>query len=150
MPSLHVTDCWNSKFLAGEMLHVAEAFIDKKYHPTVICRGIFFMMFILSCWVCINFNIDLRSFAFAAYNKALEDALAVLDKISMSIDVNDRKLHNCSLFLHLINIHAYSFTGIGVFKSHNGRLGFNSRPPLCNNNIESRNFQLFIRIYNFF
>lgn len=23
--------------LAGEMLHVAEAFIDKKYHPTVIC-----------------------------------------------------------------------------------------------------------------
>lgn len=29
---------------------------------------------------------------YAAYNKALEDALAVLDKISMSIDVNDRKL----------------------------------------------------------
>ncbi|KAI3822650.1 hypothetical protein L1987_10245 [Smallanthus sonchifolius] len=51
--------------LAGEMLHVAEAFIDKKYHPTVICR---------------------------AYNKALEDALAVLDKISMSIDVNDRSM----------------------------------------------------------
>ena len=24
---------------AGEMLHVAEAFIDKRYHPTVICRG---------------------------------------------------------------------------------------------------------------
>jgi len=24
---------------AGEMLHVAEAFIDKNYHPTVICRG---------------------------------------------------------------------------------------------------------------
>ncbi|KAJ0432018.1 putative chaperonin Cpn60/TCP-1 family, groEL-like equatorial domain superfamily [Helianthus annuus] len=52
--------------LAGEMLHVAEAFIDKKYHPTVICQ---------------------------AYIKALEDALAVLDKISMSIDVNDRKLY---------------------------------------------------------
>ncbi|GJS71153.1 T-complex protein 1 subunit gamma [Tanacetum coccineum] len=51
--------------LAGEMLHVAEAFIDKKYHPTVICR---------------------------AYVKALEDALAVLDKISMSIDVNDRSM----------------------------------------------------------
>ncbi|KAI3738639.1 hypothetical protein L2E82_28686 [Cichorium intybus] len=47
------------------MLHVAEAFIDKKYHPTVICR---------------------------AYNKAFEDALAVLDKISMSIDVNDRSM----------------------------------------------------------
>lgn len=25
--------------LAGEMLHVAEEFIDKNYHPTVICRG---------------------------------------------------------------------------------------------------------------
>ncbi|XP_073008595.1 T-complex protein 1 subunit gamma [Typha latifolia] len=49
--------------LAGEMLHVAEAFIDKNYHPTVICR---------------------------AYNKALEDAIAVLDKIAMPIDVNDR------------------------------------------------------------
>ncbi|KAL7083926.1 hypothetical protein ACP275_14G192200 [Erythranthe tilingii] len=44
--------------LAGEMLHVAEAFIDKKYHPTVICR-------------------------------ALEDAVAVLDKIAMTVDVND-------------------------------------------------------------
>ncbi|KAG2245707.1 hypothetical protein Bca52824_085335 [Brassica carinata] len=49
--------------LAGEMLHVAEAFIEKSYHPTVICR---------------------------AYNKALEDAIAVLDKIAMSVDVNDR------------------------------------------------------------
>ncbi|KMT13970.1 hypothetical protein BVRB_4g078030 [Beta vulgaris subsp. vulgaris] len=49
--------------LAGEMLHVAEEFIDKSYHPTVICR---------------------------AYSKALEDALAVLDKIAMSIDVEDR------------------------------------------------------------
>ncbi|KAK4353491.1 hypothetical protein RND71_029009 [Anisodus tanguticus] len=50
-------------FHAGEMLHVAEAFIDKKYHPTVICR---------------------------AYAKALEDAVAVLDKIAMTIDVEDR------------------------------------------------------------
>ncbi|KAI8526963.1 hypothetical protein RHMOL_Rhmol12G0039600 [Rhododendron molle] len=49
--------------LAGEMLHVAEAFIDKRFHPTVICR---------------------------AYSKALEDAIAVLDKIAMPIDVNDR------------------------------------------------------------
>ncbi|GAY66308.1 hypothetical protein CUMW_247690 [Citrus unshiu] len=49
--------------LAGEMLHVAEEFIDKNYHPTVICR---------------------------AYNKALEDAVAVLDKIAMPIDTNDR------------------------------------------------------------
>ncbi|KAK9937559.1 hypothetical protein M0R45_014338 [Rubus argutus] len=49
--------------LAGEMLHVAEAFIDQHFHPTVICR---------------------------AYNKALEDAIAVLDKIAMTIDVTDR------------------------------------------------------------
>ncbi|KAL2563087.1 hypothetical protein AAZX31_20G201200 [Glycine max] len=49
--------------LAGEMLHVAEALIDKNYHPTVICR---------------------------AYDKALEDAIAVLDKIAMPVDANDR------------------------------------------------------------
>ncbi|XP_010464158.1 PREDICTED: T-complex protein 1 subunit gamma-like [Camelina sativa] len=49
--------------LAGELLHVAESFIEKSYHPTVICR---------------------------AYIKALEDAIAVLDKIAMPIDVNDR------------------------------------------------------------
>ncbi|GJN38566.1 hypothetical protein PR202_gb27621 [Eleusine coracana subsp. coracana] len=49
--------------LAGEMLHVAQAFIDKSYHPTVICR---------------------------AYTKALDDAIAVLDKIAMPVDVNDR------------------------------------------------------------
>ncbi|GJV65619.1 T-complex protein 1 subunit gamma [Tanacetum coccineum] len=47
------------KFPTGEMLHVVKAFIDKKYHPTVICR---------------------------AYVNALEDALAVLDKISMFVD----------------------------------------------------------------
>ncbi|XP_010253940.1 PREDICTED: T-complex protein 1 subunit gamma-like isoform X1 [Nelumbo nucifera] len=49
--------------LAGEMLHVSEACIEKNYHPSVICR---------------------------AYNQALEDAIAVLDKIAMSVDVNDR------------------------------------------------------------
>lgn len=32
---------------AGEMLHVAEAFIDKNYHPTVICRGKIEITFIL-------------------------------------------------------------------------------------------------------
>ena len=26
-------------FAAGEMLYVAESFIEKAYHPTVICRG---------------------------------------------------------------------------------------------------------------
>ncbi|XP_019149733.1 PREDICTED: T-complex protein 1 subunit gamma [Ipomoea nil] len=49
--------------LGGEMLHVAEAFIDKNYHPTVICQ---------------------------AYNRALEDAVTVLEKIAMTIDVKDR------------------------------------------------------------
>ena len=79
------------------MLHVAEAFIDKKYHPTVICRGI-----VAVIWKVVLFN-WLHSFSFifltssklmcfAAYNKALEDALAVLDKIAMPIDVTDRKL----------------------------------------------------------
>lgn len=28
---------------------------------------------------------------YVAYSKALEDAIAVLDKIAMSVDVNDRK-----------------------------------------------------------
>lgn len=51
--------------LAGEMLYVAEPFIDKGYHPTVICR---------------------------AYNKALEDAVAALDKIAIPIDINDRQM----------------------------------------------------------
>lgn len=51
--------------LAGEMLYVAESFIEKGYHPTVICR---------------------------AYNKALEDAIAALDKIARPIDVTDRQM----------------------------------------------------------
>ncbi|GJP37135.1 hypothetical protein CLOM_g12351 [Closterium sp. NIES-68] len=50
--------------LAGEMLHVAEPFLEKGFHPTVICR---------------------------AYTKALDDAIAVIDKIAFKIDVNDRK-----------------------------------------------------------
>lgn len=39
-----------------------------------------------------------------AYNKALEDAIAVLDKIAMSVDVNDRK------FLAYGNYHPFSFS----------------------------------------
>ncbi|KAJ8750494.1 hypothetical protein K2173_015639 [Erythroxylum novogranatense] len=35
--------------LAGEMLHVAEAFIDKNYHPTVICRGATMLGLVKSC-----------------------------------------------------------------------------------------------------
>ncbi|KAL5576823.1 hypothetical protein UlMin_018522 [Ulmus minor] len=48
-------------FDIDEMLHVAEAFIDKSYHPTII-----------------------------SYIKALEDVVVVLDKISMPIDTKDR------------------------------------------------------------
>ncbi|CAI5526330.1 unnamed protein product, partial [Closterium sp. Naga37s-1] len=50
--------------LAGEMLHVAEPFLEKGFHPTVICR---------------------------AYTKALDDAIAVIDKVAFKIDVNNRK-----------------------------------------------------------
>ncbi|KAK1398369.1 T-complex protein 1 subunit gamma [Heracleum sosnowskyi] len=50
-------------FLLVRCFMLLEAFIDKSYHPTVICR---------------------------AYNKALEDALVVLEKIAVSIDVNDQ------------------------------------------------------------
>ena len=38
--ALTVTDFFFLIPTAGEMLHVAEAFIEKSYHPTVICRGI--------------------------------------------------------------------------------------------------------------
>ncbi|KAK9750676.1 hypothetical protein RND81_02G213000 [Saponaria officinalis] len=60
--------------LAGEMLHVAEDFINKNYHPTVICRELSGM----------------EGVCFTAYSKSLEDAVAALDKIAMSIDVKDR------------------------------------------------------------
>lgn len=50
--------------LAGEMLHQAEPFLERNFHPTVICR---------------------------AYSKALEDAIAVVDKISFPIDITNRK-----------------------------------------------------------
>lgn len=44
-------------FEAGEMLHVAEAFIDKKYHPTVICRGrVCLLIAFVSCPMIRDFN----------------------------------------------------------------------------------------------
>lgn len=44
-------------FEAGEMLHVAEAFIDKKYHPTVICRGrVCLLNTFVSCPIIPDFN----------------------------------------------------------------------------------------------
>lgn len=51
--------------LAGEMLYVAEQFLDRQFHPTVICR---------------------------AYTKALEDAVAALKDIAFDIDVTDRSM----------------------------------------------------------
>ena len=39
MVSYIIIHVLNFSMLAGEMLHVAQAFIDKNYHPTVICRG---------------------------------------------------------------------------------------------------------------
>eukprot|EP00270_Netrium_digitus_P014330 TRINITY_DN4857_c0_g1_i2.p1 TRINITY_DN4857_c0_g1~~TRINITY_DN4857_c0_g1_i2.p1 ORF type:complete len:205 (-),score=50.76 TRINITY_DN4857_c0_g1_i2:185-766(-) len=49
--------------LAGELLHVAEPFLEKNFHPTVLCR---------------------------AYARALEDAIKVIDKIAFPLDVNSR------------------------------------------------------------
>ncbi|EFJ24455.1 hypothetical protein SELMODRAFT_442408 [Selaginella moellendorffii] len=51
--------------LAGEMLYVAEPFLEKLFHPTVICR---------------------------AFAKALEDSLAVLEQVAFPIDVSDREM----------------------------------------------------------
>ena len=48
---------------AGEMLHVAEPFLEKNVHPTVIVRG---------------------------YVKALEDAIQIIDDLSFPLDVNNR------------------------------------------------------------
>lgn len=44
---------------------------------------------LLSCYSC-RFHLTDAIFS-AAYIKALEDSIAVLDKIAMSIDINDRK-----------------------------------------------------------
>lgn len=49
---------------AGEMMHLAQPFIEKRIHPTVVVRG---------------------------YTKALHDAIDILDEIAFPIDVNDRK-----------------------------------------------------------
>jgi hypothetical protein len=76
---------------AGEMLHVAEAFLEKNYHPTVICRGMLALWIAYCCHVTHVVFILTNAFCSAAYIKALEDSIAVLDKIAMSIDINDRK-----------------------------------------------------------
>ena len=53
------------RFAAGEMLQAAEPLLEKNLHPTVIVRG---------------------------YIKAMEDAIAVVDKVSFPIDTNDSAL----------------------------------------------------------
>lgn len=47
---------------AGELLHLAEPFLEKKMHPTVIIRG---------------------------YKKALDDALSIVEKIAFPIDFDN-------------------------------------------------------------
>lgn len=49
---------------AGEMLHVAEPFLDRTLHPTAIVRG---------------------------FHRALEDAVKIVDEMAFPIDVNDRE-----------------------------------------------------------
>jgi hypothetical protein len=43
--------------------------------------------------------LTLTLFQISAYTKALDDAISVLDKIAMSVDVNDRKFTWILLFL---------------------------------------------------
>lgn len=49
---------------AGEMLHIAEPFLERNLHPTVIVRG---------------------------FMHALEDAVSIVDKLAFPIDTQDRK-----------------------------------------------------------
>ena len=49
---------------AGEMLHIAEPFLEQNLHPTVIVRG---------------------------FMRALEDAIATVDLLSFPIDTADRE-----------------------------------------------------------
>lgn len=48
---------------AGEMLHVAEPFLERNLHPTVIVRG---------------------------FHRALEDAVAIVDTMAFPVDTDDR------------------------------------------------------------
>ena len=54
---------WALLAAAGEMLHMAEPFLERNVHPTVIVRG---------------------------YVKALEDAIKIVDDLSFPIDTNDK------------------------------------------------------------
>ncbi|PNH02755.1 T-complex protein 1 subunit gamma, partial [Tetrabaena socialis] len=50
--------------LAGEMLHMAEPFLEKNIHPTVIVRG---------------------------FARALEDSLKIIDQLAFAIEVDNRE-----------------------------------------------------------
>lgn len=80
---------------------MAEDFIDKNYHATVICRGIKFFLFIYAFSNIVYGRILLtdKFGCFPAYTKALEDAIAALDKIAMSIDAKDRRFLHPIMFL---------------------------------------------------
>lgn len=114
----------NSKFLAGEMLHVAEAFIDKKYHPTVICRGILFFMFMLNFWVCIDYNIDVRSFHLQLTTRLLKMLLLCWTR---------------SLCLLMWMTVSFIIALSSYVRIH-----------IINNNIGSRKTQLLKNVYNLF
>ena len=53
---------WGWAAAAGEMLHVAEPFLERNLHPTVIIRG---------------------------FVRALEDAMKVIEELSFPVDVDD-------------------------------------------------------------
>ena len=75
--------------LAGELLAKAESLLDKNVHPTVIIEG---------------------------YKKASEKALEVLEKIGISVDVNDEKT------LQEVAITSLSSKGINVAEKHFSKL----------------------------
>ena len=51
--------------LAGEMLSMAEPFLKRKIHPTIIVQG---------------------------YNRALQEALKICERIAITVDINDKDL----------------------------------------------------------
>lgn len=63
-------------FLAGEMLAVAEPFLHQNMHPTVLV---------------------------SAYRNALEDALAICEKVSFKVDTSVCLFRNILLICRIVN-----------------------------------------------
>lgn len=59
-----ISDVTRYLLAAGEMLHIAEPFLERNLHPTVIVRG---------------------------FMHALEDAISIVDKLAFPIDTQDRE-----------------------------------------------------------